>query len=95
MNRVAIEHEVGSYACKVLSVMPLNQRTFEIELQSEEGVSLRHWAGQYLQLEVDVNDDGKLHSLSYTIASRFNPKLPSADYPKIQRILWQDHRAFN
>lgn len=76
MNRAATEHKVGTHACEVLSVKPLNQRTFEIELQSLEGVPLYYRAGQYLQLELDVNNDGQSHSLSYTIASRFNPDQP-------------------
>ena len=77
MNKAATEHKVGTHACKVLSAKPLNQRTFEIELQSLEGVPLFYRAGQYLQLELDVNNDEQSHSLSYTIASRFNPEQPS------------------
>lgn len=76
MNRAATEHKVETHACQVLSIRPLNQRTFEIELQSLECVPLYYRAGQYLQLELDVNNDGQSHSLSYTIASRFNPEQP-------------------
>ena len=76
MNRAATEHKVSTHACNVLSAKPLNHRTFEIELQSLEGVPLCYRAGQYLQLELDVNNDGQSHSLSYTIARRFNPERP-------------------
>jgi CDP-4-dehydro-6-deoxyglucose reductase len=41
-------------------------------------VPLYYRAGQYLQLELDVNNDGQRHSLSYTIASRFNLDQPSS-----------------
>lgn len=77
MNKAITEQRVSTHTCTVSSVKPLNQRTFEVELQSLEGVPLSHRAGQYLQFELDVNNDGKCHSLSYTIASRFNPKQPS------------------
>lgn len=77
MNKAATEYKVDTHACTVLSVKPLNRWTFEIELQSLEGVSLRYRAGQYLRLELDVSNDGHHHSLSYTIASRFNLEQPS------------------
>ncbi|MEE1674048.1 hypothetical protein SNR37_003477 [Agarivorans aestuarii] len=77
MNNAATELKVATHACKVVSVEPLNQATFEVELTSLKGASLGFKAGQYLQLVLDVNNDGEFQSLSYTIASRFNPEQPT------------------
>ncbi|QIZ85188.1 NAD(P)H-flavin reductase [Bermanella marisrubri] len=78
MSRVVAEDKVGTYACSVISVRPLNGIIFEIELQSLKGEHLSYKSGQYLALELDVNNDGQVHSLFYTIASRFNLEQPNS-----------------
>ncbi|KZX76651.1 NAD(P)H-flavin reductase [Oleiphilus sp. HI0009] len=70
MNKVAnkVTHE-----CQVLSAEPLTKDTLEIELLSPVGTSLNYHAGQYLQLELDLNDDGEPQAFFYTIANRCDP----------------------
>ena len=63
---------VVSYHCQLMDIIPLNADTFQIELQSPAGTMLDYYAGQYLQLELDVNSDGQLQSLSYSIANSFD-----------------------
>jgi len=65
-----------SYACQVMDVTPLSTNTFQVELQSPDGTILDYYAGQHLQLDLDVRNDGKLHSLFYSIANGFDPKQP-------------------
>lgn len=78
MNRIthATARPVVTHACQVMEVTPLSADTFQIELQSPAGTALDYQAGQYLQLELDVNRDGKPQSLSYSIANRFDPERP-------------------
>ncbi|WP_250658109.1 hypothetical protein [Alkalimarinus coralli] len=70
MNKVAnkVTHE-----CQVLSVEPLTEDTFEVELLSSTGTTLNYHAGQYLQLELDINGGGKPQALFYSIANSCNP----------------------
>ena len=81
MNKAAtvinIERSVNTYACRVMSVTSLSSNTFKVELQSSHGTILDYHAGQYLQLDLDVNDDGELHSLFYSIANCFDPQQAS------------------
>lgn len=70
------KHSVISYTCEVMDVTPLSANTFQVELQSPDGTILDYQAGQYLQLDLDVNRDGRLHSLLYSIANSFDPKRP-------------------
>ncbi|MFC3150557.1 NAD(P)H-flavin reductase [Litoribrevibacter euphylliae] len=70
------ENPINTYACQVTSITPLSKDTFQVELVSPDGTTLNYQAGQYLQLELDVNRDGAFHSLSYSIANRFNPEQP-------------------
>lgn len=65
-----------AYACQVLDVTPLTASTFRVELQSPAGTALVYRAGQYLQLELDVNGDGQQQPLFYSIANGFNPEHP-------------------
>ncbi|MFT6373128.1 MAG: CDP-4-dehydro-6-deoxyglucose reductase [Gammaproteobacteria bacterium] len=64
------------HACRVMDVTALSANTFQVELQSPDGTILDYHAGQYLQLDLDVNNDGKLHSLFYSIANGFDPEQP-------------------
>lgn len=62
--------------CRVTSVTPLTKETFKVELQSPDDVALHYHAGQYLQLRIDLNDDGQLQTLSYSIANSHDPAQP-------------------
>lgn len=66
-----------SYECKIQDVKPLSSNTFQVELQSSEDTVLKYQAGQYLQLKLDVNNDGGIMSLSYSIANGYDPKYPN------------------
>lgn len=78
MNKVAnaTARPVITCACQVMDVTPLTADTFQVELQSPVGTTLDYHAGQHLQLELDVNSDGQLLSLFYSIANSFNPEQP-------------------
>lgn len=84
MNNTAIAIETAidivspivTYACQVISVTPLSANTFQVELQSAAGTRLDYQAGQYLQLDLDVNNNGQLHSLFYSIANGFDSRQP-------------------
>lgn len=78
MNRVstATKRPVLTYACAVMDVIPLSKEAFQIELQSPAGTTLDYHAGQYLRIELDLNGDGKLQSLCYSIANSVNPLQP-------------------
>jgi CDP-4-dehydro-6-deoxyglucose reductase len=76
MDKASTGHSVTTQACGVLQVKPLNEGTFEIELMWPADIALVYQAGQYLQLELDVNNDGQEHSLSYSIANRFDARQP-------------------
>lgn len=65
-----------THAGQVLSVSPLTSTTFQVELQTPPGTEPAYQAGQYLQLELDVNGDGCLQSLFYSIANGFDPEAP-------------------
>lgn len=69
-------HTATTYACQVLSVAPLSADTFEFELQSPEGAALDYQAGQHLALELDLEGDGNLQSLFYSIANSCDPAQP-------------------
>ncbi|GLS25178.1 hypothetical protein [Marinibactrum halimedae] len=78
MNNTATTEALPVFtcACQIMDVTPLSANTFQVELQSPTGTTLRYQAGQYLQLELDLNDDGQTQSLFYSIANRFNPEQP-------------------
>lgn len=81
MNNTAIatthaEPSITTLACQVISVTPLSANTFEIELKSPDNIALEYEAGHYLQLALDVNNDGQPLSLCYSIANAFDPKHP-------------------
>mgnify|MGYP002700659318 CR=1 FL=1 len=65
-----------TYACQVIGVTPLSANTYQVELQSPAGTVLDYQAGQYLQLDLDINRDGRLDSLFYSITNGFDPKQP-------------------
>ncbi|WP_428239603.1 NAD(P)H-flavin reductase [Gynuella sp.] len=65
-----------TYACQVMDVLPLSANTVQVDLQAPTGTTLKYHAGQYLQLELDLNRDGQSQSLFYSIANSFNPLRP-------------------
>lgn len=65
-----------THSCQVMGVTPLSANTFQVELQSPKGTILNYQAGQYLQLDIDITSNGKLHSPFYSIANGFDPKRP-------------------
>ncbi len=65
-----------TFSGKVQNVKNISANTFEIELTAPHDVELNYIAGHYLKLELDVDNDGKTHSLFYSIANNFNPKHP-------------------
>ena len=65
---------VVSYRCQVIAVSPLSSDTFQVELASPVGTSVEYHAGQYLQLELDLNNNGSPQSLFYSVANHFDPK---------------------
>ena len=84
MNKAATNFEttintaspVVTYACHVIAVTSLSANTFQVELQSPDGVILDYHAGQHLQLDLDINSNGKSQSLFYSIANGFDPEQP-------------------
>lgn len=78
MDKVATAtvRPVVTYACQVIGVTALTTDTFQVDLQSPAGSVLGYHAGQYLQLELDLNRNGQLESLFYSIANSFNPEQP-------------------
>lgn len=75
-DAAATEPPVDTYACKVMSVTPLSSDTFQFELQAPAGTVLNYQAGQHLKLELDLDGDGRLHALLYSIANRCDPEQP-------------------
>ncbi len=71
---VALERPLASHACQVRELTPLSADTVQVELQAPAGTVLDYQAGQYLQLELEVN--GEWHRLFYSIANRFDPAEP-------------------
>lgn len=71
------DYPVADHAFRVNGVTRLSVDTFEVELQSLSGSIPEYHAGQYLQLNLDLNGDGIKQSFSYSIANRFNPDNPS------------------
>ncbi len=65
-----------THVCQVIELTPLNSNTFQVELKSTTAAALNYQAGQYLQLELDVNNDGHRQFLSYSIANRFDHEHP-------------------
>lgn len=65
-----------NYECQVRAIATLSANTFQVDLHAPEDVCLNYHPGQYLQLELDVNNDGQPKALSYSIANSFNPKQP-------------------
>jgi CDP-4-dehydro-6-deoxyglucose reductase len=76
LDSTAKERSVFTCACEVMDVIPLSKDTFQLNLQSPAGRTLDYHAGQYLQLELDLNGDGQTQSLHYSTANSFNPEQP-------------------
>lgn len=76
---------VTHHSVCVKDIEPLNKHTYQIELSVQKGELLKYKAGQYLKLELDVNNDDKPLWLSYTISSRFDPDRPNRVCLIIQR----------
>ncbi|WP_415886309.1 NAD(P)H-flavin reductase [Neptuniibacter sp. QD37_6] len=94
MSNVATTYPVASYPCQVVKFAPLSNGsfdtdTFDIELQSPAGTELNYHAGQYLQLDLDVNGDGQLQTLSYTIASS-----PDSENPRCLKLFIHNGSEF-
>ena len=80
---------VVATTCQITSVKSLSKSTYQIELKSLSDAPLNYRAGQYLQLELDVNNDGQPQRLSYSIANSFN-----LDKPKRLEIFIQNSSEF-
>ncbi len=65
-----------SHACQVTSIHPLSEATFQIKLQVEAGTFLNYQAGQYLQLNLDLDGNGQVQTFFYSIANRNDQKRP-------------------
>lgn len=61
----------------VKDIVPLNKHTYQIELIAPKESRLNYQPGQFLKIELDVNNDGKPLWLSYTISSRLDTELPN------------------
>lgn len=88
MKKAATKTELPAvtYACHVSEVKPLSSDTFQVELNAPQDRVLKYQSGQYLQIELDVNGDGQLHSLSYSITNSFNPTQPRCLQLFIQNV---------
>jgi len=87
-------YPIVSFPCQVVNFAPLSAGsfdtgTFDIELQSPAGTELNYHAGQYLQLDLDLNGDGQLQTLSYTIASS-----PDSETPRRLQLFIQNGSEF-
>ncbi|MCX4189107.1 FAD-binding oxidoreductase [Methylophaga sp. OBS3] len=71
------EKPIVIHACQVTKISSLSDNTYQIELASPEGSVLDYYAGQHLQLSLDVNGDGQLQPLLYSIANGFDPEKPN------------------
>lgn len=69
-------YSLVTHDCQVISVTALSTNTFQVELHAPAGTRFDYQAGQYLQLGLDLNQDGQLQTLPYSIASRCNPEQP-------------------
>lgn len=76
MNTAPAVRPVVTYDCQVVSLIPLTKNTWSIELRSPDGTVLDYYAGQYLKLELDLDNDGQLSSLYYSIANSMNAHEP-------------------
>lgn len=78
MNKAVSARELTmvNYACQVNKITPLSVNTFKVELQLPAGSTQSYQAGQYLQLSLDINNDGQTQSFFYSIANRFNKERP-------------------
>lgn len=76
MNSAVSTYSVAHYPCRVSAIVPLSLHTFQIDLEAPKGTNLSYRAGQYLQLELDLNQCGQPQVLSYSIANNFNPEYP-------------------
>lgn len=76
MNESSTSPPIVAHTCQVMDVTPLATDTFQVELQSAVGTTLDYHAGQYLKLELDLNNDGKPQALFYSIANSFDPTCP-------------------
>lgn len=72
----SVNFPIVSYPCQVLEITSLSANTFQVDLASPAGTTLEYHAGQHLQLELDINDDGQPQTLFYSIANGFNPDQP-------------------
>jgi CDP-4-dehydro-6-deoxyglucose reductase len=77
MNNETTELPIARHSFSVTDIVPLNKHTYLIELLAPKETSLDYRAGQYLKLELDVNQDDKPLWLSYTISSRLDPEQPN------------------
>ncbi|GAL35067.1 CDP-6-deoxy-delta-3,4-glucoseen reductase-like [Vibrio maritimus] len=85
MNNETTELPITRHLVSVTDIVPLNKHTYLIELLAPKETSLDYRAGQYLKLELDVNQDDKPLWLSYTISSRPDAEQSNRVYLIIQR----------
>lgn len=69
-------HPMTRHSCQVSAIAPLSRNTFQVDLNAPADSYLGYHAGQYLQLELDLHNDGKPLALSYSIANHLNPEHP-------------------
>ena len=81
---------VRRYTCQLVSITALNSETYSLELASPLGTSLDYQPGQYLQLALDLEGDGNIHTLSYSIANT-----PDAARPTRLQLLIHQNSAFS
>lgn len=65
---------IATCPCDVISVNPLTASAVQVVLQWPIGRSLCYRPGQYLQLDLTINDDGQSQALPYSIANSKTPE---------------------
>jgi CDP-4-dehydro-6-deoxyglucose reductase len=69
-------HPTTSYSCQVTNIKPLTKNTFQVDLQSTTGEIAGYHAGQYLQLELNMNGNEQHPPLFYSIANSIHSAHP-------------------
>lgn len=88
-NAAAKTHPTVTHACRVTAIQPLSADTFQVDLQSTSNTALHYHAGQHLQLNLDVNGDGQLQPLLYSIANG-----PYSEQPQRLELIIQNNSGF-
>lgn len=69
MNNEVTGYVIKQYSCQISAIAPLSANTYQINLMAPDDACLSYYAGQHLQLELSLENDGSKQSLSYTIAN--------------------------